>query len=306
MKIDKSIKDNNKKYVLVTGAFGGMGLKTCELLLNKGYTVIALDKKVKTAGFQNTVMGEPLPFFSIECDVTDENSVKEAYLEVNEITENLFAIIHFAGIYMLDSLIEIPESSMRKIFDVNFFGAYLINKNFADMLVKNGRIIITTSELAPLDPLPFTGIYAVTKGALDKYAYSLKMELQLKDIYVSVIRAGAVSTGMLGVSTAELDKFCKKTTHYKCNAERFKKIVDSVEAKAVPPEKLAGKAVKILEKKKPKFAYPINRNKLLLLLEALPKPLRFYAIKKVLTPKPEQKALPENTAKNNAETENNL
>ena len=306
MKIDKSIKDNNKKYVLVTGAFGGMGLKTCELLLNKGYAVISLDKKIKTADFQSTVTGEPLPFFPIECDVTDENSVKEAYLEVTEITGNLFAIIHFAGIYMLDSLIEIPESSMRKIFDVNFFGAYLINKNFADMLVKNGRIIITTSELAPLDPLPFTGIYAVTKGALDKYAYSLKMELQLKDIYVSVIRAGAVSTGMLGVSTAELNKFCEKTTRYKYNAERFRKIVDSVEAKAVPPEKLAGKAIKILENKKPKFAYSINRNKLLILLDILPKSVRFYAIKKVLKPKPEQKDLSENTAKKNAGTENNL
>lgn len=306
MENEKITGNNNKKYVLVTGAFGGMGLKTCELLLKKDYAVIALDKKVKTAAFQNTVTGEPLPFYPIECDVTDENSVKEAYLEVTEITGNLFAIIHFAGIYMLDSLIEIPESNMRKIFDVNFFGAYLINRNFADMLVKNGRIIITTSELAPLDPLPFTGIYAVTKGALDKYAYSLRMELQLKDIYVSVIRAGAVSTGMLGVSTAELDKFCEKTTRYKYNAERFRKIVDSVEAKAVPPEKIAVKAIKILEKNKPKFAYSINRNKLLVLLDILPKSVRFYAIKKVLKPKPEQKDLSENTAKNNAKAEDNL
>ena len=174
------------------------------------------------------------------------------------------------------------------------------------MLVKNGRIIITTSELAPLDPLPFTGIYAVTKGALDKYAYSLRMELQLKDIYVSVIRAGAVSTGMLCVSTAELDKFCEKTTRYKYNAERFRKIVDSVEAKAVPPEKIAGKAIKILKKNKPKFAYSINRNKLLVLLDILPKSVRFYAIKKVLKPKPEQKDLSENTAKNNEKEEDNL
>ena len=47
------------------------------------------------------------------------------------------------------------------------------------LLKKGSKIIITTSELAPLDPVPFTGSYAVTKGALDKYAYSLRMELQL-------------------------------------------------------------------------------------------------------------------------------
>ena len=82
------------------------------------------------------------------------------------------------------------------------------------MLKENSRIILTTSELAALDPLPFTGIYAIAKSALDGYAYSLKMELQLLDIHVSVIRAGAVSTGMLGVSTDALNNFCEKTEHY--------------------------------------------------------------------------------------------
>lgn len=32
---------------------------------------------------------------------------------------------------------------------------------------------------APLDPLPFMGLFAVTKATLDKYAYSLCMELRL-------------------------------------------------------------------------------------------------------------------------------
>ena len=76
---------------------------------------------------------------------------------------------------------------MKLAFDVNVLGAYLINKTFLPLLSANSRIIITTSELAPIDTLPFTGIYAVTKTALDKYAFSLKMELQLLDIKVSVI-----------------------------------------------------------------------------------------------------------------------
>ena len=141
---------------------------------------------------------------------------------------------------------------------------------------------MTTSELAPLDPLPFTGLYAVTKGALDKYAYSLRMELQLLGISVSVLRAGAVSTGMLGVSTDALDRFCEKTATYQCNAARFKKIVNGVEAKSVSPEKIAKKVGKILRKKKPKFVYSVNRNKLLLLLNALPKGLQCFAIRKIL------------------------
>ena len=147
---------------------------------------------------------------------------------------------------------------------------------------KGSRIIITTSELAPLDPLPFTGIYAVTKGALDKYAYSLNMELQLLGISVSVIRAGAVSTGMLGVSTNALERFCEKTEIYTCNAKNFRNVVNSVEAKCVPPERIAQKTCKILRAKKPKFVYNVNRNKLLLLLNALPKSMQFFVIKNIL------------------------
>ena len=150
------------------------------------------------------------------------------------------------------------------------------------MLSRGGKILITTSELAPLDPLPFTGVYAVTKAALDKYAYALRMELQLLDVSVSVLRAGAVNTGMLGASTDALDRFCEKTALYSCNAARFRAIVGRVEARCISPERLARRAVNILEKKHPKFAYSINRNPLLLLLNALPKRLRFFAIRCIL------------------------
>ena len=35
------------KYVAVTGAYGGMGKATVNLLAQNGYTVFALDKKVQ-------------------------------------------------------------------------------------------------------------------------------------------------------------------------------------------------------------------------------------------------------------------
>ena len=183
---------------------------------------------------------------------------------------------------MLDSLVEMPTESFRKILDINLFGAYLVNKTFLPLLSRGSRVIITTSELAPLDPLPFTGIYAVTKAALDKYAYSLAMELQLLGISVSVLRAGAVDTGMIGASVTALDRFCDKTELYSCNAARFKRIVDGVEARRISADRLAKRAVKILEKRRVGFAYSINRNPLLLLLNALPKRLQLFVIRLIL------------------------
>lgn len=263
------------KNILVTGAYGGMGRATVKALLEDGCRVFALDKSVGEA------QKDLIP---IEVDVTDEASISKALDIVKEKTETLDAIIHFAGIYMLDSLVEMNSESFKRIFEINLFGVYLINKAFLPLLQGGSRIIITTSELAPLDPLPFTGIYAITKSALDKYAYSLRMELQLLDINVSVLRAGAVDTGMLGASTNALDQFCKETELYTCNAARFKKIVDRVESGYIKPEKLAKKVLKILNKRSPSFAYSINRNPLLLMLNFLPKRLQLFAIKLVLKP----------------------
>ena len=262
-----------KPSILVTGAYGGMGKATAKALKERGFRVFALDKAVGD---------EEENIIPIKADITDESSIKGAFDRVNQMTDKLFAIVHFAGIYMLDSLIEMDSEDFERIFKINLGGVYLINKTFVPLLKNGSRIVITTSELAPLDPLPFTGVYAVSKAALDKYAYSLCMELQLKGIRVSVLRAGAVSTDMLGVSTDALDRFCQSTTLYSCNAKRFKQIVDGVEARSIAPSRIAEKVARILAKRSPRFAYSINRNPLLLMLNILPKRLQLWIIKQVL------------------------
>ena len=262
------------KYVVLTGAYGGMGKAVLNKLKNEGFFVFALDKNVGEA--EENVC-------PIQVDLTDQNSVFCAFEKVKTITSDIYAILHFAGVYALDSLVEMDESTFIKAFNVNLFSVYRVNKTFIPLLKNGSKIFITTSELAPLSPLPFTGIYAITKSALDKYAYSLRMEVQLLGIQVVVLRPGAVDTGMINVSTEQLDRFCSNSKLYSCNAKRFKKIVDSVEAKNISPEKIATKTVKIIKKKRTKHVYSINRNKLLLLLNVLPKKLQTKIIKKILS-----------------------
>jgi NAD(P)-dependent dehydrogenase (short-subunit alcohol dehydrogenase family) len=261
------------KSVLITGAYGGMGRAAVEYFGNMGWRVFALDLKTEEAE------GSVIP---VQADVTSEGSVAQAFERVRENTDRLDAILHFAGIYMLDSLVEMEAEAFDKIFEVNLRGVFLINKIFLPLLKEKSKILITTSELAPLDPLPFTGIYAVSKAALDKYAYSLRMELQLLGVSVSVLRAGAVKTDMLGASTAALDRFCEKTEIYSCNAKRFKRIVEGVEARNIEPQRIAAKAYRVLGKRNPSFAYSINRNPLLLLLNVLPKRMQLFAIRMIL------------------------
>lgn len=264
------------KYALVTGATGGIGLATSKELITQGYEVIGLDKN-PIDNFEH--------FNFVKTDITSEESVIKAFEQVNSLTSKIDVIINLAGMYDLNSLVEMSEKDFTRIFDVNVFGVYRVNKVFLPLLDKKSKIIITTSELGPLDPLPFTGIYGITKATLEKYAYSLRMELQLLDIQVVVVRPGAIDTGLLNVSMDRLNSFAKTTTHYEYNATKFVDIVNKVESKKIPPEKLAKLMVKIVNMKNPKYVYKINRNPLLRILNALPRKMQNKIIKRILEKK---------------------
>lgn len=264
---------NEGKTVLLTGAAGGMGYAAVKRLAGEGCPVFALDIREP----------EPIPGLTfIKTDLTDEASVLAAAARIEESGAKLDCIINMAGMYDLDSLVEMDEQALLRIFNVNLFSVFRVNKAFLPLLAEKGRIIITSSELAPLDPLPFTGVYAVTKAAVEKYAYSLRMELQLLGYSVILIRPGAVKTGLLDVSTKRLDDFCANTKLYSCNAERFRRIVDSVEARNIPPEAIAALTSRILRAKRPKYVYKINRNPLLLIFNALPDRLQTALIRSIL------------------------
>ncbi len=265
------------KKILITGVLGGMGRATAQMLSDSGCIVYGIDRAESCE--------LPIEYFS--ADITDRNSIARAYEEILKRTDRLDAIVHFAGIYDLNSLVEISEEDFVKIFNINLFGMYRVNKNFMPLLTDGSRIVITSSELAPLDPLPFTGLYAITKSAVEKYAYSLRMELNLKGIKVSIVRPGAVKTNMLGASISALDRFCETTKTYSYNAERFKKIVNSVENKNIPPQKIAVSVKKALTQKHPKYIYNVNRNLLLRLLNVLPPEWQVAIISKVLKQKGE-------------------
>ncbi len=258
---------------LVTGAGGGMGSALCNRLSAEGHRVWGLDRPEAKAEEGCRL---------IPADLTDPAALDTALLRVRKEAGQLDGIIHMAGIYDLNSLIEMPEEDFLGDFNVNLFGMFRVNRLFVPLLRKGGRIVIVSSELAPLSPLPFTGVYAITKGAVEKYAAALRMELQLLGISVIVIRPGAVKTGMLPVSTAKLDRFCAETKLYSLSAARFKTIVDRIEARNVPPDRIAQTVSRALGAKRPRLRYCVNRNPLLLLFSALPERAQLWIIRKVL------------------------
>ena len=259
---------------LITGAGGGMGSALCRKLTESGDRVWGLDLAFPA---------EACSWRCLRADITSAEDVEAALNAVRQEAGALDGIVHMAGIYDLDSLAEMEEDRFVRDFDVNLFGAYRVNKAFLPLLRPGGRILIITSELAPLDPLPFTGIYAVTKAALEKYACALRMELQLLGHPVIVLRPGAVETPLLPESLRCLDRFCGSTKLYPLPGERFRRIVERTETRSISPDLLAKRALKALRAKRPRLTYTVNRNLLLILLSALPQRLQLRLIRLILT-----------------------
>ncbi|MBE7076082.1 MAG: SDR family NAD(P)-dependent oxidoreductase [Clostridiales bacterium] len=263
------------KYVLITGGASGMGRATALKLAENGYQVFSCDIKTNEKDVDNIIQ--------LKVDVTDMESVKKAYDFVRTQTDSLCAIINFAGIIMMNSLIEISEEDFIKIFNINLFGAFRVNKMFFPLIKKgNGRIIITTSELAPNKILPFNAIYSISKKALDAYAQGLTMELGILGIPVITLRPGAVETPILKNSNEEMAALNSNTTLYKKSITKFKSIVDKEQGGAIAPEKIADLVVKILNKKNPRCIYKKNISKKLKLLNLVPTKMQIKIFKMIL------------------------
>lgn len=264
-----------KKTVIVTGGASGMGKAVVAYLAERGYFVYSLD--INQSGEPNDNVCE------ITVDVCSQQSIDKAYEIISSQTDEVFAILSFAGIIMMNSLVEISEEDFTKIFNVNLFGAYRINKTFLPLILKNkGKIIVTTSELAPNKIIPFNSIYSVSKKALDAYAEGLRMELGLLGIKVTTLRPGAVSTNMIDKSNNALEKFEKSTVLYKDVTANFKQIVDSEQGTAIPATKIAELVHKILESKRPKYIYSKNVSKKLKLLNSISTNLQIKIYNKLL------------------------
>ena len=247
------------RSILITGACGGLGRAAALEFAKSGWLVYAADVKKFGEGIDNIV--------PVEMDVADEASVARAAEKV----DGLSMILHLAGVYTMDSFIEISEETLEKMLEVNLMGVYRVNRAFFPKIKESGGgIIIVASELAPLDPLPFNGIYSMTKRALDGYAHSLALELDLLGVRVTTVYPGAYGDGMTQAAVRAMERMSKTSKLYPDIAERFHGIVLKEIGSKKPPESLAKRLVRLSGRRRRPFRVFMNNSLKLRLFSALP------------------------------------
>jgi NAD(P)-dependent dehydrogenase (short-subunit alcohol dehydrogenase family) len=266
------------KTALVTGAAGGLGRCTAEHLAERGFQVFASDLPSAIAG-----QASPPNVRWVAMDVTDAGSIERATKAVSEATTGLDAIVNFAGIMAVGSMIELPIETVQRIVDVNLFGTYRVNQAFFSLLrERKGRIVNISSETGWQSGAPFNGAYALSKHAIEAYTDSLRRELMLLDMHVIKVQPGAFKTNMVKSIDASFRRAIEGSTIFKGVLERVRTLAIREEAKANDPALLAATIYEALMTKSPKPVYSVRPDAGRSALEYMPSRWADGVLKKVL------------------------
>lgn len=178
--------ENSQKAVLVTGASTGIGRKITELLAAKGYFVYAGARKQKDLDALNAIENVQ----SVRLDVTVQEEIDAAVKTVRDGGRGLYGLVNNAGVGVGGPLIEVKESEVRWLFDVNIFGVFKVTQAFAPLIIDSKGRITTIGSIAGTISGPFFGPYSMSKFAMEAYTDALAPEMERFGVQVSVIEPG--------------------------------------------------------------------------------------------------------------------
>lgn len=247
---------------VVTGASTGIGRAAVKVLTGHGWRVFAGVRKRADANSLRQEFGDkvvPLLF-----DVTEASAVRAAADEVRAKLggQTLKGLVNNAGMGSGGPLMHQPLEEIRRVFEVNVFGAVTVSQAFIPLLGADktlsgepGRIVNITSVGGRLAP-PFIGDYVMSKHALEAFTDSLRRELMLYGIDVIAIGPGAVVTPIWD-KAEKTDATPYAKTDYAPILKKFLDYFISEGRKGLPPERVGEAIYNALTASKPKARYAV-------------------------------------------------
>jgi NAD(P)-dependent dehydrogenase (short-subunit alcohol dehydrogenase family) len=190
------------KTILITGGGRGIGRATALLAAANAWSVAITYVEDATAAEETATAVERLGGKSIALrgDVSDEADVIAMFDEAEKRLGKLDGVVVNAGIVAPPSpLADMDAHRLRRIFDVNVFGAYLCARQAARVLPrdrggKGGSIVLISSAAVRIGS-PFEYVdYAGSKAAMDTLAIGLSKELAGQGVRVNAVRPGLIET----------------------------------------------------------------------------------------------------------------
>lgn len=185
-------KDFEGLVAVISGAGSGIGLSVAQKLNAEGAKVYGLDLvpgELEESGYGKW----------IECDISNDDSVNQAFHAISLNENKIDILINNAGIGAQGSVEKATSAEWNKVLNINVVGTSRVSAAALTLLRKssNAAIVNTCSVVATVG-LPNRAIYSASKGAVLSLTLSMAADLLHDNIRVNCVNPGTTETPWIG------------------------------------------------------------------------------------------------------------
>jgi short-subunit dehydrogenase len=187
------------KVVVITGGSDGIGKALVHEFLLQG-------AKVATCGrnhdklYQLQISHPSFHLHTMVTDIGNEADCKRFIESSIETFGTIDILINNAGISMRSLFKDVDVDVIKKVMDVNFFGAVHCTKFALSEIIKNKGNIIAIDSIAGHRGLPGRSGYSASKFALIGFMESLRTELLHSNVHVLTVSPGFTASNIRNVA----------------------------------------------------------------------------------------------------------
>jgi len=179
------------RFVLITGAAGGIGRATVDLFTAKGWQVIGVDRNEYGEGFPDNGL-------FIRSDISEALTMEKIFSQAKQFTRKLDALVNNAAMQIAKPLLETSVAEWDDVMASNLRSVFLGVKLAHPLLKKSGAgAIVNVSSVHAIATSASISAYAASKGGLLALTRAMAIEFARDNIRVNAILPGAVDTPML-------------------------------------------------------------------------------------------------------------
>ena len=173
------------KVVIITGGTSGIGRALAFEFGTKGCRVVITGRNADALReTRDDLRSRNVDVLGVVADVTDPVDNKRMVEETINSFGRIDILINNAGISMRAVFEDVDIEVIRKVMDINFYGAVYATKYCLPHIIQNRGSIIGISSIAGFRGLPARTGYSASKFALNGFLESLRTELLNTGVHV--------------------------------------------------------------------------------------------------------------------------
>lgn len=172
---------------MVTGASSGIGRCLCELLVDRGATVVANARRADR--IQALVESSGARLLGVPGDITDADIQQRIIAAAKSIRGGqVDLLVNNAGVGAIGPFTEATPQRLRRVMEVNFFAPVELTRQLIPAL-RNGRapVICNIGSVLGHRAVPMKSEYCASKFALHGWSDAIRAELAQDGIQVTIV-----------------------------------------------------------------------------------------------------------------------